>query len=310
MAPEQCAGRAGIDHRVDIYALGSLLYETVTGQRPYPSHNLFELINNTVQGAPYPRPSELRRDLPPEWEAVILACLAHRREDRIQSAKEVIHRLARAIPNGEALMGFVAPRLVDNKIAPTAITIADGIGPAATQWATRWSSSDSFRSVRRRNAHLARTLAALGTGALLGGGTVGIVAAVRGETPTGEVESAASAPAPDRPAVEPPDAAPWPDAELRAAADAGMAPRDAALAVIVDAERPGAQVAATAVGAGGIASPSIDAAIPVDAAVTARVAAEARVPPGPPPGPASPSPRVDKPQRVSAVPATPRARCA
>src|SRR5690606_13510726 len=117
----------------------------------------------------------------------------------------------------------------------------------------------------------------------LGGGTVGIVAAVRDETPTGEVESAASAPA----------------------ADAGMAPRDAALAVIVDAERPGAQVTATAVGVGRIASSSIDAAIPVDAVVTARVAPEARVPPGPPPGPASPSPRVDKPQRVSAVPATP-----
>jgi eukaryotic-like serine/threonine-protein kinase len=147
MAPEQCVGRAGIDHRTDIYALGALLYETVTGRRPYPSNNLYDLINNTVQGAPFPRPSELRRDLPPEWEAVILGCLAHRREDRIQSVKEVAQRLARAIPNGEALLAFVAPRLIDSKLAPTAITIDAAIGPAATAWATHWSGSDAQQSV-------------------------------------------------------------------------------------------------------------------------------------------------------------------
>ena len=78
MAPEQCAGR-GIDHRADIYALGALLYEAVTGRRPYPSDNLYELITSTVQGAPFPRPSELRRDLPPAWDAIILACLARSR---------------------------------------------------------------------------------------------------------------------------------------------------------------------------------------------------------------------------------------
>ncbi len=180
MAPEQCVGRVGVDHRADIYALGALLYETVTGQRPYPSNNLYELINSTVLDAPYPRPSELRRDLPPEWETVILACLAHRREDRIQSVKEVIHRLARAVPNGEGLMGFVAPRLIENKVAPTAITITDGIGPAATQWATQWAGSGSNRSGRRRDVHRSRTLATLGLGALLGGGMVGILASLRG----------------------------------------------------------------------------------------------------------------------------------
>ena len=308
MAPEQCAGRAGVDHRVDIYALGSLLYEAVTGQRPYPSNNLFELINNTVHNAPYPRPSELRRDLPPEWENVILACLAHRREDRIQSVKEVIHRLARATPNGEALMGFVAPRLVDHKIAPTAITITDGIGPAATQWATHWSGSDAYTAGRRRNMHLARTLATLGLGALLGGGAVGVVMSLAGDMPAGEAEPAVVAPPPGRPAVEPPDAALPLDAARVAASDASEAPRDAALAVLVDAASTGATSAVSAdaaVDAARVAAPSIDAAIQFDAAVMVMVVPDASVPRPPPPGPGSSGPRADKPVRVSAAPASP-----
>lgn len=64
-----------------------------------------------------------------------MACLAHRREDRIQTVKQVVQQLARAIAIGPSLMSYMAPHLVDDQIAPTAITISDGIGPAVTQWA-------------------------------------------------------------------------------------------------------------------------------------------------------------------------------
>lgn len=257
MAPEQCVGRIVVDHRADIYALGVLLYEAVTGQRPYPSTSLYELINNTVLDAPYPRPRELRRDLPPEWETVILACLAHRREDRIQSVREVVHRLARAIPSGEGLMRFVAPRLVEDRVAPTAITITDGIGPAATQWATQWAGSDAHRRGRRHDAHPARTLATLGLGALLGGAVMGGIAALRGDASAMDATPAAMVPPPGQPTMEPPRAA------------------------------------------------VADAAIPLDAAATARVVPDASVRPGPPPGPGSSGSRVDRPVRVAAVPASP-----
>jgi serine/threonine protein kinase len=257
MAPEQCIGRrGGVEHRADIYALGSLLYEAVTGRRPYPGDNLYELISNTVQNAPYPRPSELRSDLPPEGEDVSLRCLAHRREDRIQSVREVIYGLARAIRNGEALMGYVAPRLIENRIAPTAITITDGIGPAATRWATHWSGSDLSRSGRRRD--LGRTLATLGLGALLGGGAMGIAAAMLDDAPARETEPIVVAPPPGRPVSEPPGAPPPPDA-----------------------------------------------AVPIDAAATTRVVPGKGVTSGPPPGPGSSGPGVDRPVRTTAVPASP-----
>lgn len=216
---------------------------------------------------------------------MILGCLAHRREDRIQSVKEVAQRLARAIPNGEALLAFVASRLIDAKLAPTAITINDAIGPAATAWATHWSSSGSQQNVHLRVARVAHTLALLGVGASLGGGAVGFVMSVAGgDGPGAPAELVAVAPPPDQPAAAPPDAA-----QLAVVADAA-APRDAA--------------------------PAIDAAVASDAAATAMAIGGAGAtpappprppvpPPAPPPGSGSAGPRVSKPTRVTAAPASP-----
>jgi serine/threonine protein kinase len=106
MAPEQCTGRGGIDSRADVYAFGCVLYEMVTGKRPYAGESVFELITSVVSNTPFPRPAQLRPDVPAEWDAVIMECLAHRREDRIQSIQEVVRRLARAVPNGESLMSY------------------------------------------------------------------------------------------------------------------------------------------------------------------------------------------------------------
>jgi len=170
MAPEQCVGRGGVDSRADVYAFGSVLYEMVTGQRPYPSNSLFELINNVVSNAPFPLPGQLRRDLPPEWDAVIMGCLAHRREDRIQTIKEVVRRLAGSLANGESLMSYVAPRLVDHKIAPTAATLSDGVGPAITLWADANAVTRAHRS-----GSLARALPVLLAGAIAGTGVTGFV---------------------------------------------------------------------------------------------------------------------------------------
>jgi hypothetical protein len=135
MAPEQCTAHGGIDGRADVYAFGSVLYEMVTGRRPYSGDSVFELITQLVSNTPFPRPRELRDDLPPEWDEVIMDCLAHRREDRIPTVKEVLRRLAGSVASGESLMSYMAPRLIDDNIAPTAITISDGIGPAVTRWA-------------------------------------------------------------------------------------------------------------------------------------------------------------------------------
>lgn len=244
MSVEQCIGSGGVDSRADVYAFGCVLYEMVTGRRPYLGDSLYELISNVVSNAPFPRPGQLRRDLPPEWEAVILGCLAHRRDDRVQTIKEAVRRLARAIPNGASLMSYVAPRLVASNVAPTAVTISDGIGPAVTQWADAHSAIGP-----RRKLPLGRALAVLLLGTVVGIGATVVVVHSR----------AGAGPAPE-PSVAP-IASPAPaDAMQREASDtqriASDRPRAAVVAAPADGSVPPVAVA------------------PVDAAAVAHVVSQ------------------------------------
>lgn len=69
MSPEQIEGEM-VDERTDIYSLGIMAYELVTGQRPYPEDDLFELMDLHVQDVPDPR--RLIPDLPDELHIVVV----------------------------------------------------------------------------------------------------------------------------------------------------------------------------------------------------------------------------------------------
>jgi serine/threonine protein kinase len=80
MAPEQCQGKP-VDLRADVYALGIILFELVTGKLPFESESLVGLLTAHMLEAP-PPPTSLRADCPPEVEAIILRCLAKDPDDR------------------------------------------------------------------------------------------------------------------------------------------------------------------------------------------------------------------------------------
>lgn len=85
MAPEQIRGRRG-DARVDIYALGSILYELTTGARPYPMEDTEQSAYARLTGDPV-APRQLNPAISPELEEIILHALARDLDQRYESCR-------------------------------------------------------------------------------------------------------------------------------------------------------------------------------------------------------------------------------
>ena len=87
LSPEQARG-GEVDPRSDLYSLGVVLYELLTGKTPFDGETPVEIAMKHLSNAPKP-PSKLRPDIPPELDMVVLRALAKNPDDRYQSADEM-----------------------------------------------------------------------------------------------------------------------------------------------------------------------------------------------------------------------------
>jgi serine/threonine protein kinase len=96
MSPEQARGEDDLDHRIDVYALGVILYETLTGEVPFHGTNYLSIISQVLGQEPK-SPSQARPDLEISLalEGVVLKAMAKDRAVRYQSMAEVDADLAR-----------------------------------------------------------------------------------------------------------------------------------------------------------------------------------------------------------------------
>ena len=87
MSPEQARGDRNLDARVDLYACGIMLYEALTGRRPFLANNYTQLLMLILSASPKPV-REIRPGLPMQFDRVVEKAMARKREDRYQSAAE------------------------------------------------------------------------------------------------------------------------------------------------------------------------------------------------------------------------------
>ena len=187
MSPEQMSSTRNVDMRTDIWALGVILYETLTGHVPFEAETMPQLCGMILQDPPRPL-RDLRPDVPEGVSAVILRCLEKQRDRRFANVGELAAALA---PLGSPSARRSAER-ISRVLSAAGIPSSRDAGVAATSSAsgestnTNWGASEPVK--KSRAPLLLGALAAL---LLVGGGGGAALALLR-------------KPAPVEPAAEPP----------------------------------------------------------------------------------------------------------
>ncbi len=121
MSPEQARGEEEIDGRSDIYALGAILFELLTGQAPYTATTPMAVALKHLTD-PVPRLQDRNTDLPLESEFIISRAMAKDPEERFQTAGEFAKAL-RAVADGKSLPTELMSKL----------SVPEGGGPVAME---------------------------------------------------------------------------------------------------------------------------------------------------------------------------------
>lgn len=128
MSPEQVTGDGEIDGRSDVFSLGCVLYEMLTGELPFTGPNAQATMTRRLIGPPLPI-RELRPDVPEAVESTVMRALAIDRNDRFQTAAELRHALtgksssgARRVPLG-LRSRWLSPRVIGS----AAVALAAGV---------------------------------------------------------------------------------------------------------------------------------------------------------------------------------------
>ncbi len=95
MAPEQIKGWE-LDGRLDIFAIGTIAHELLTGKRTFPGDNIMQVMNQVLNADPLPV-SRINKDAPPEFDPVIAKALRRDREERYQKADRFAEDLQHAL---------------------------------------------------------------------------------------------------------------------------------------------------------------------------------------------------------------------
>jgi serine/threonine-protein kinase len=130
MAPEQASGESDIDQRADVWAIGVILYECLSGVRPVQGNNLGQILKRIITGSIVPL-GEIAPSVPADLQALVASMLAHDREQRPLDLRPVYEVLRRH--TDVAAPTFAAAGSETRTPAPTPVpVVADPFGATGT----------------------------------------------------------------------------------------------------------------------------------------------------------------------------------
>ncbi|MEK7754519.1 MAG: protein kinase, partial [Acidobacteriota bacterium] len=128
LSPEQVRGASVLDPRCDIYAAGIVLYESITGRKPFDGKSQFDVLAAQVSAVP-PPPSQLEPSLTSKWDTLVMKALAKEPSQRHQSAAEF-----------RAALKGLGPSFVESAVVFEAVAAKAG-GAGVPSGPGRWYAS-------------------------------------------------------------------------------------------------------------------------------------------------------------------------
>lgn len=188
MSPEQMASARDVDQRSDIWAVGTVLYELVTGSVPFVAETMPQLCTLILHHEP-PAPRSLRADIPAALEVILARCLRKERSQRYPNVAALAADLAQFAPDA----GPRSAERISRVLSSSGISTADPLssGTPSRSAAANTGSAQAWGTTHVSRGKRAVWLGLFGAAALVAGGVVVWKATSAPHSPSPNVSGAA-----------------------------------------------------------------------------------------------------------------------